>query len=186
MIVAVVVVLVIVGAMVVTMTMPVVVTVVVAVMMVAVIVAAMAVIGDNIRSAFRIERCLDLDHAGAEALDHVFDHVIATNAQVLSGDLHRQVPIAEMPGDTHQMPGIHAANFDQRLRRRDHLDEPAIVQHQRITAAQRHGLRQIEQKIETARCRHCESAPVPVVELQHHAIGRSFAPGAGCLDRCRS
>ena len=55
--------------------------------------------------------------------------------------------VAEMPGDPNQMLRIVAANFGQRLRRRDHLDQPAIVEHQRVAAAQRDRVFQVEQKL---------------------------------------
>ena len=107
----------------------------------------MIVAGSDIGAALGIERRFDFDHAGAEPLHHVLDHVVAANAQVLARDLNRQVPIAEMPGEPHHLPGIDAAKLDQRLGRCDDLDQPAVIEHQRVTAAQGNGLRQIEQKL---------------------------------------
>jgi len=81
----------------------------------------------GIGAAFGIERRFDLDHAGAKALHHRLDDVIAPDTQALGHDLRRQMAVAEMPGEPNQMVRILSANFQQRLRRRDHLDQPVIV-----------------------------------------------------------
>src|SRR5689334_22838017 len=75
-----------------------------------------------IGAAFGIERRLDLDHAGAEPSDHGLDDMIAPDAQALAGNLRRQMTIAEMPGNAHQMLRITPADLDQRLRRGDDFD----------------------------------------------------------------
>ena len=57
----------------------------------------------RIGAAFGIERRLDLDHARAQPLHHRLDDVVAPDAQALRHDLGRQMAVAEMPGDPHQM-----------------------------------------------------------------------------------
>ena len=130
----------------------------------------------GIGAAFGIERRLDLDDARAEALHHRLDHVIPADAKALRHDLGRQVAIAEMPSDPDQMQGIGAADFEQRLGGRHHLDEPSVFQHQRIAAAQRDGVFQIEQEFQPARARHRHPPPVPIVEIEHDGIGRGLRP----------
>ena len=130
----------------------------------------------GIGAAFGIERRLDLDHARAEPLHHRLDDVIAPDPQALGHDLRRQMAVAEMPGDPDQMMRIGAADLEQRLRRRDHLDQPAVVEHQRVAAAQRDRVFQIEQEFEPARAGHRHPPPVPVVEIEHDGIGRRLAP----------
>jgi len=88
------------------------------------------------------------------------------------------MPVAEMPGDPHQMLRIGASNLNEWLGRRDHLDQPAVVQHQRIAAAQRYGFFQIQQKFKPARAGHRHAPPVPVVEIENHRIG-GLGPTAG-------
>ena len=97
---------------------------VIVMMVVAVTMVLMAVIvaGADIGAAFRIERRLDLDDAGAKVFHHLLDYMVTADSQVFSRNLHRKVAIAEMPGEPHHLPGIDAAKLDQRLRRRDHLD----------------------------------------------------------------
>ena len=136
----------------------------------------MGVTAAGIGAAFRIERRLDLDHAGAEPLHHRFDHMIAADTQAFCHELRRQMAVAEMPCNTNQMLRIGAADLDQRLRRRDHLDHAAILQHQRIAAAQRDGVFKVEQEFEAARARHRHPPPVAVVEIKHDRIGWRFRP----------
>lgn len=125
----------------------------------------------RIRPALGIERRLDLDDARAQSLHHRLDDMIPADAQALRHDLGRQMAVAEMPGDPDQMQWIGAADFDQRLGGRDNLDQPAVLQHQRVAAAQRDGVLQIEQEFQPARPRHRHPPPVPVVEIEHDGIG---------------
>src|SRR5438876_8030501 len=63
--------------------------------------AAMASAG--IGATFGIERRLDLDDARSQSLHHRLDDVIAADAQAFTDDLRRQMPVAEVPGDSDQM-----------------------------------------------------------------------------------
>jgi len=130
----------------------------------------------GIGAAFRIERRLDLDDARAQPFHHRLDDVIPANAQPFWHDLRRQMTIAEMPGDPHQMERINPADFDQRLGRSNHLDQPAVFQYQRIAAAQRDRVFQVEQEFEPARAGHRHPPPVPIVEIEHDGIGCGLCP----------
>ncbi len=138
--------------------------------------------GGSIGAAFGIERRLDLDDAGAEPRHHRLDDVVAADAQTLRHDLGRQMAVAEMPGDPHQMERVGATDFDQRLGRGDHLDQAAVLQHQRIATTQRDGAFQVEQEFEPARAGHCHPPPVPVVEIQYDGIGRGLRPAMLALN----
>ena len=102
--------------------------------------------------------------------------MVAPDAQAARRDLRRQMPVAEMPGDPDQMLRIGAAYLDQRLRRRDDLDQPGIVEHQRIAATQHGSVFQIEQEFEPARARHRHAPAMTVVKIEHHGIGRRLTP----------
>jgi hypothetical protein len=52
--------------------------------------------------------------------------------------------IAEMPGNPDQMVRVIAADFSQRLRRGDDLDQPAVVKHQRVPSPKRNRVFEIE------------------------------------------
>src|SRR3954465_9509418 len=109
-------------------------------------VRAMPMRGLCIGASLGIERRFDLDHPRAQSPHHCFDHVIAPDAQGLCHDLRRQMAISEMPGHPDQMLRVVAANFGQRLGRGDHLDQPAVFEHQRIATAQGDDAFQVEQK----------------------------------------
>ena len=158
---------------------------VVAMVVTAVIMAAMLVIvmivgglgrGGGIDAAFRIERRLDGERAPAECLGHRLDHRIAANAQPLADDLHRQLPMTEMPGDSRHMGQIIAANLGQRLGRRHHFDQPAVVQHQGIAAAQRQLLLKVEQKRQAAGAGQRRVPAAPCIKIEHDGVGRRLCP----------
>jgi hypothetical protein len=81
-----------------------------------------------------------------------------------------------MPGKARQRGRVDGAQFDQRLRRCDHLDDPAVLQPQSIAVAQRYGIRQIEQKIETLTRRHRDSPPVAIMVFEGDRIRRFGRP----------
>ena len=153
---------------------------------VAVIMRGMIVRRLRISAALGIERRLDLDDARAKPLHHRLDDVIPADAQAFRHDLGRQMAIAEMPGDPDQMQGIGAADFEQRLGGRHHLDQPSVFQHQRIAAAQRDGVFEIKQELQPARPRHRHAPPVPVVEIEHDGIGGGVGPAVLAQDFCRA
>ena len=103
--------------------------VVMAVIMMRMVVVAMCMAGIGVSAAFGIERRLDLDHARTEALHHGLDDMVAADAQALGHDLRRQMTIAEMPADANEVVRIATADLQQRLGRRDHFDQPAVLQH---------------------------------------------------------
>jgi hypothetical protein len=102
--------------------------------------------------------------------------MVAADPQAFWHDLRRQVAVAEMPGDPHQMERIGASDFDQRLGSSDHLDQAAVLQHQCVAAAQRDGVFEIEQEFEPTRAGHRHPPPVPVVEIKHDGVGGGVRP----------
>ena len=112
--------------------------------------------------------------------------MIAADAQAFADDLRRQMPVAEVPGDPDQMMRIAAANFEERLRCRHHLDQPVIVEHQGVAATQRDRVFEIKQELKSPRAGHRHPPPVPVVEIEHDGIGRRFRPAMLLADLGRA
>ena len=52
---------------------------------------------------FRIERRVDRRDNGALPAQHVLQHMIAPDAQRVADDLQLGVPIADVPGEPHQI-----------------------------------------------------------------------------------
>ena len=140
------------------------------------VIMRMAMRGAGIGAPFGIERRFDLDDACAQPLHHRLDHMIAADAQALGHQLCRQMAVAEMPGDPDQVMRIGALDLEQRLGRGDHLDQPAVLEHQRVTAAKRDGILKVEQKLQSTRARHRHAAAMPVIEIEHDSVGRRFLP----------
>jgi hypothetical protein len=86
------------------------------------------------------------------------------------------MPVAEMPGDPDQMMRIDATDLHQRLRRSHHFDQPAVLEHQRIAAAQRDGLFEVEQEFKPPRAHHRHPPPMPVVKIENDRIGGRLRP----------
>ena len=108
--------------------------------------------------------------------------MVAPDPQRLGRDLRRQMAIAEVPGQPDQMLRITALDLDQRLGGGDDLDQPAVLEHQRIAAAQRQRMFEVEQECEPPRAGHRHPPAMSVIESEHDGIGRGLAPRVLRLD----
>ena len=108
--------------------------------MVVTVVVRLGLIG----AAFGLERRFDRNYPGAERRQQFLDRRIASEPQALLQNLHRDMPVAEMPGEPRQRRKIGGAGFDQRLGLGDDLDQRAVIEHHRVVRAQPHGLRKVE------------------------------------------
>ena len=131
---------------------------------------AVAMTITGIGSAFRIERSFDLDDARAEPFHHGFNHMVMPDAKTFTDNLGRQMTIAEMPRQPHKMCRIGCSDFQKMLRSGDHLDQPAIFQHESIAAAQGNRLFKIKQEFKAAGTHHRHAAAMTVVETEHDSI----------------
>ncbi len=148
----------------------------VVVMRVLVVIVHVAMPAARIGPAFRIEWRFDFDHARAKPLHHVLDHMVAADTKSLADNLRRQMTIAEMPGDTHEMMRIVAPDFDELLRCGNDFDQPPVFQHQRIAAAQRKSVLKIEQKLQASRSGHRHAAAMTIVVIEHDGVGGGLGP----------
>jgi len=93
------------------------------------------------------------------------------------------MPVAEMPGDAGEMQRVSAADFKERLGRCDDLDKSAVLEHERIAAAQFRRRRQVEQKRGALGAGHRYAAAMAIVVIEDNAIGRRVRP---CPSRSNS
>lgn len=153
-------------------------------MLMAVILRAMAMRRcGGIGAAFRIEGRLDRGDFGAKAARHILDDVIAPDAQSASRQFGRQMTIAEVPGDSDEGLAILAADFGERLRRGDDLDDAPVVENEPVARAQHDRLRQIEQEGDSAHARHGEASAIAVVIVENDGISRRAAPRTSGTNR---
>ena len=87
-----------------------------------------------------------------------------------------------MPGDANQMLRVGAPDLGQRLRRGDDFDQSAVLEHQRVAAAQRDRIFKVEQEFKSPRARHRHPPPVAIVEIEHDGVGRRCRPAMLSLD----
>ncbi len=140
------------------------------------------VVAVGIGAAFGIEGGGDVGDGGVEVGDHVFDHRIAANAQVVAEKLGRQMAVAEVPGDAEQAGGRVRRDLGERFGRRIDGDDAAVLEHQPVAVPERHGLGQIEQEIQPASSGHRHAAAVPLVVIEDDAVDRFPRPLSGGVD----
>ncbi len=122
------------------------VTMVMVVMIVTVVVVMMlvAVRRRGIGASLRLERRLDGDDLGAEAFEQSLDRRVALEPQPAFQHLHRNMAVAEMPGEPRQTGQIGGSRLDQRLGLGHDLDQLAVVQQKRVIGAKAYRLGEIE------------------------------------------
>jgi len=158
--------------------MPMVMIVAVIMTMMMIVVIVMVVLCLEVGAALGVEGCLDRADLAAEARYHLLDHVVAADAQARTHDLHRQVAVAEVPGELKQVIRTLGADLAERFGRADHLDEAPIFQLHRVAGAQGHGLLEVEQEFKATHCVKRDPPPVTIVEFQHDAVRRLALPVA--------
>ena len=75
----------------------------------------MMVSGAGIGADFGVERRFEPGNPAAEPYYHVGDDVIRANAQPRPGDLQRQMPVPEMPGNPQQVCRTARLDLEDRL-----------------------------------------------------------------------
>ena len=116
----------------------------------------------------------------AQAFDHVPDHVIHTDADPVAQQLHRQMAIADMPGDAHHLALVMRVNFQQRLGSCADAHHATRVHGQSIAMAQAHGLGQVQQHLPALLGFQQDAATVTTIEVDLHTVDfASRVPGAG-------
>ena len=111
--------------------------------MLLVVVGMMVAVAAGIGARLGVERRLHLPHMRAQAAHHVGDHVVGADADVVAKQLHRQVPVAQMPRHTHQPGGVVRVYVQQRLGPGQDLHDAAAVQKQAVAVAQADSHREI-------------------------------------------
>src|SRR5712691_10252014 len=71
-------------------------------MIVAVVMPAIVIMA-VISAALGLERRLDGGELRTEPKEHLLKHMIAADAQAITGHLHLRVPVAEVPGEARQL-----------------------------------------------------------------------------------
>jgi hypothetical protein len=124
----------------------------------------------RIGAGFGIEGRLPLLGMAAQALDHLRDYMIKADAYLAREELHRQMAIAEMPGDAHQRILVMSVDVEHPLRHGPHSHQAPIFEPQRIARPQGNGLRQVEHDLGAGNGFEQEATPMPMVMIEQHGI----------------
>jgi hypothetical protein len=141
----------------------------------------------GVRALLRIKRRIEGREQRAEPPQHVLDHMIAANTQPVAHDLHLDVPVADVPGESRQRMAVGSDDFDQRLGTADDPHDAAIVEQKTVAVAQSDDLRQVEQKSRPVLAGQDDPAALPLMRIEQNLIDRAAAvPVARHLDCMRA
>jgi hypothetical protein len=141
----------------------------------------------GVRALLRIKRRIEGREQRAEPPQHVLDHMIAANTQPVAHDLHLDVPVADVPGESRQRMAVGSDDFDQRLGTADDPHDAAIVEQKTVAVAQSDDLRQVEQKSRPVLAGQDNPAALPLMRIEQNLIDRAAAvPVARHLDCMRA
>ena len=154
-----------------------------AVIVVMVMMAVVMLVG----ATLGIKRRFDRFKPCTKAAQHIFDHMIAPDAQPLADDLHVDVTVADVPGEAREIVGVGSGDFNERLRPADDTDDRAVVEHKAVAVAQRCGLRQIEQKFCAALTAQHHPPAMTLMRVERNRIdGAPLIPVSGGFDGARA
>jgi hypothetical protein len=110
------------------------------------VVMAMAVTAGRIGAAFGLEGVLGFGHGQVHGAQHVGQHVVGLDLQVIGLQLDGHVSVAQVVGGAGQVKGgaVLGAGGDHqhRLRRGEHAHQRAVLGHQHVAAAHHGAARQ--------------------------------------------
>jgi hypothetical protein len=163
--------------MVVVMAVPMVMMMIAVIMMVVVVMTAM-----GIGAALRLEGRAHVEHRGAEPAQHVLDDMVAADEDEILAELRRQVAVAEVPGEAHQVAWVFCQDARERLEGRLDRDAAAVLQFEEVAIAERARLGQVEKEFEPFLALHRHAAAVPRIEIEDDGIGGLARYGFGNAD----
>ena len=119
-----------------------------------------------VSAAFGLKGRLQLDEDCSKAAQHVFDDVIWPYAERLTSELGWNMPIAEMPRQTHKLTRIPVGDIDDGLRRRANDEPTAVLDLQAVAIA--HGPRgvQVKKHLVALIGDQADTTAVPIVVIE--------------------
>src|SRR5215831_10742483 len=101
----------------------------------------------DISATLGLERRLYVRKLGAEAPEHMLDHMVGPNAENLVPNFGWQMPVSQVPSQARKLIGIFVPNFDDMLRSSSNKQPPPIVKLQTISISHRNGFRKVEKDL---------------------------------------
>ena len=78
---------------------------------------AVMVAASAVSTTLGLERGPHHDKIRSEAVKHILDHVVGSNAKNLVSNFSRQMPISQMPSEAHELIGIVVCDLDNEFGR---------------------------------------------------------------------
>src|SRR3569833_4205765 len=91
----------------------------------------MAMLTMRVSAVLGIEHRLEKCEFRAKAAQHLLEHVIAPDAQVIAQDLHLCVAVADVPGEPREAGRARRRDLDQRLRLPRYAHNGSVLGEQR-------------------------------------------------------
>jgi hypothetical protein len=125
-----------------------------------------------VSAAFGLERSLHRCQVRSEPMEHSLNYMIGPNAEDLISNFGRQMPISQMPGNTHELIRIRVPDFYNKLRGGLNLQQPSIVELQGISIGHGYRFWKIEKNIFARIRREANAAAMACVEVERDNAGR--------------
>jgi hypothetical protein len=98
--------------------------------------------------------------------------MIGSNAEDLISNFGRQMPISQMPGNTHELIGIRVPDFNDKLRCGLNLQQSSIVELQGISIGHGHRFWKVEKDIFARIRREANAAAMACAEVERDNADR--------------
>jgi hypothetical protein len=132
-----------------------------------------------VRAAFGLKWGLHLHELRSKAMEHILDHVVGPNAKNVISNFRWQVPVSQMPRQTHELMRILVTDFNDGLCRGPDLQPPPVFELQAIAVGHRDGFRQVQKDILSFISSQANSAAVTRVKIESEsALGLFLRPMA--------
>src|SRR5262245_19321508 len=129
-----------------------------------------ALVSMRVGALLRLERRLERREPRAEATQHLLEHMIATDAELVTHHLHVGMAVADMPSEPCQLVRARRGDLDQRLRLAGDAHQRAILEHETIAVLQRGRMRKVQEKNYASLSGQRDPATMALVGIKHDAI----------------
>jgi hypothetical protein len=110
----------------------------------------------------------------SEAVEHLLDHVVGPNAKDMVSNFRRQMPIAEMPGQTHELVVFFVSDLYNRFRGGLDLEPSPVLELQSVSIGHGNRLLKIEKDIFTLVRRQANAPAMTRVKIEREGSGCFF------------
>jgi hypothetical protein len=143
-------------------------------MMISTIIMPVTMPGAAISATFGLERRLQLYKVRSKAVEHSLNYMVGTNAKDIISNFRREVPISQVPSDTHKLIGICVPDFDNKLCGSLNTEQPPIIELQGISIGHCHRFWKVEKKIFAVISSEANAAAMACVKIQSDSARRLF------------